>query len=144
MRGLSLVFLQNITKLMQNPRQSGGPRGWSKVELIFLVFHPDLTLTFRLYIFSASQSVREWNRQKLQRGALALASWVLKVCFAKCRKQEVLCIVLLLKKQRHSSVLKRVFTEEQQTLFALYQPSRQHRIMAKAPNKDYLFLLQVL
>lgn len=35
---------------MQHPRQNGGHRGQSKVELTFLAFHPDLTLTFRLCI----------------------------------------------------------------------------------------------
>lgn len=35
---------------MQHPRQNGGHRGQSKVEITFLAFHPDLTLTFRLCI----------------------------------------------------------------------------------------------
>lgn len=77
---------------MQHPRQSGGPRGQSKVELTFLVFHSDLTLTFRLYI-SLHRSLLWRGRTKAT--ALAVASCALKAYFAECRKQEVLRAVLL-------------------------------------------------
>lgn len=58
---LSLVFLQNTRKLMQYPRQSGGHKGHSKVQLTLFGFNPDPTLTFRLYISYKSQSAVEWQ-----------------------------------------------------------------------------------
>lgn len=80
---------------MQRLRQSGGPRGQSKVELAFLDFsawpHTDIHTTY----FSASQSVEEW-KDKSCKGVL----WLLPAehwnteHFAKCRKQELLRIVL--------------------------------------------------